>query len=360
MTGGFLGRGGGGGGGGGGLKFRTPADEYTAATKVAAEALRDADITDTAEFDADPNLAIILNWPAVPTDTEYQVRRSDAWADVTSAIRGRVGPGGAAGAPGGGALQLLGIFDETIVAATDDIWLDLGFDWPTESRWVLYSVNGGRSYWFDLEAVRDKDAAVIGAASAAANRSIILENVSGAVYFGRNAAGRALIEFASTVGAVVVSLFTPVPGPAVDPDSVVTALRNFLAAGVQSGIKVEMTATGELNILTGPPTHTTQYVAVKATNDFDGADFTGANGIEFGPGAFATVPSTLTGNVFFAVARPATDDAPTYADLDDSGTNQIGTSLVENAVSVLIGGVTYDRWISSAAANFGGAKLEFR
>ena len=355
--------GGGAGGGGSGFTLRDPPDTFNGATQVAAETARDdanTGITDTAPWDDDPNLAIILTWPVVPTNTIYQVRRDDAWVDAVNTIRGPGGPGGSPGTPGGGALQLLGIFDETIVAATDDIWLDLGFDWPTESRWVLYSVNGGRSYWFDLEAVRDKDAAVIGAASAAADRSIILENVSGAVYFGRNAAGRALIEFASTVGAVVVSLFTPVPGPAVDPDSVVTALRNFLAAGVQSGIKVEMTATGELNILTGPPTHTSQYVAVKATNDFDATDFTGANGEVWGIGAIEAIPDTIAGNVYVAVARLAADDATTYADLDESGSNILGSLLIQSAVQIAIGGSAYNRFITSAAGDFGGGKVELR
>ena len=86
-----LRRRGGSGTGGGGLLFRTPPDEFTAATRAAAETARDAAITDTTPFDDNPSLAITLNWPATPTNTVWQVRRSSSWADVTPAIRGPMG-----------------------------------------------------------------------------------------------------------------------------------------------------------------------------------------------------------------------------------------------------------------------------
>ena len=86
-----LRRRGGSGTGGGGLLFRTPPDEFTAATRAAAETARDAAITDTTPFDDNPSLAITLNWPATPTSTVWQVRRSSSWADVTPAIRGPMG-----------------------------------------------------------------------------------------------------------------------------------------------------------------------------------------------------------------------------------------------------------------------------
>ena len=115
-----LGGGGGGGAGGGGIILRTPVDMFNGATRTAAETARDAAITDTAPFDDNPSLAIILTWPVVVTDTVYQVRRNDAWADITGVVRGPTGASGrngvdgtdgtdgGDGAPGGGALSLVG------------------------------------------------------------------------------------------------------------------------------------------------------------------------------------------------------------------------------------------------------------
>ena len=91
----------------GGILLRVPNDVFNGATKVAAETARDAAITDTTPFDENPALAIILTWPVVVTDTVYQARRSNAWADVTGVVRGprgaastAAGPAGAAGATG--------------------------------------------------------------------------------------------------------------------------------------------------------------------------------------------------------------------------------------------------------------------
>ena len=84
-------------GSGGGLLLRTPPDIFTAATRAAAETARDAAITDTTPFDDNLNLAIILAWPATPTNTVYQVRRASAWADVTAVVRGPMGLVGSQG-----------------------------------------------------------------------------------------------------------------------------------------------------------------------------------------------------------------------------------------------------------------------
>ena len=79
------------GGGGGGLKLRTPADVFVGATKTAAETARNSglDSAALAEFNADPNLAIILR--IAGSDT-YQVRRSGAWRGVTNVVEGPRGP----------------------------------------------------------------------------------------------------------------------------------------------------------------------------------------------------------------------------------------------------------------------------
>ena len=86
------------GGSGGGLLLRTPPDNFSAATRSAAETARDAAITNVAaelaDFTANPNLAIILTITGSDPDTTvYQVRRGNSWADVTNAVTGPRGPG---------------------------------------------------------------------------------------------------------------------------------------------------------------------------------------------------------------------------------------------------------------------------
>ena len=70
------------------IAFNTPRDIFNGATRAAAEALRDSTITDTAPWDDDPILGIILTWPVVVTDTIYQVRRSGQWVDVDVLVEG--------------------------------------------------------------------------------------------------------------------------------------------------------------------------------------------------------------------------------------------------------------------------------
>ena len=118
-----IGRTFGGGGGGAGLKLRTPPDVFTGANRGLAVAARNAGLSAgaLAEFDADPNLAIILRIAGADT---YQVRRGGAWRDVTNVVRGPTGPQGAAPA-----LASLGVakataagvgVDDTFRSASDD------------------------------------------------------------------------------------------------------------------------------------------------------------------------------------------------------------------------------------------------
>ena len=81
-----------GGEGGGGLKTRTPTDVFTGANRNAAITARNSGLNAAAlaEFDEDPNLAIILRYGGSDT---YQVRRGGAWRDVTNIVRGERGPG---------------------------------------------------------------------------------------------------------------------------------------------------------------------------------------------------------------------------------------------------------------------------
>ena len=167
-----------------------------------------------------------LDYPVTPTNPVYSavitypydgMARTIAATSVEGPFKatGADGADGAVGTPGGGALELVGNYGETIVAATDDIWRDMGFDWPVDSKWCAYTVQN-RAYWFDgdmLYGDNAVDAALVGAASATATRMQIPEPVAGAAYFGRTAANRALVEWASTIGAVTVSIYRYIPGP---------------------------------------------------------------------------------------------------------------------------------------------------
>ena len=88
----------GGGGGSGGLTLGPPTNEFTAATKAAAETLRNtyatANATWLADYDDEPTYTITINWPATPTNTVFQARRSSSWADVTGLVRGPKGIAG--------------------------------------------------------------------------------------------------------------------------------------------------------------------------------------------------------------------------------------------------------------------------
>ena len=80
----------GGGGSGAALKYRVPQDVFVGATRNAAETARNNALkaADLAEFDADPNLLIILRVGAVDIS---QARRNGAWRDIANVARGQRG-----------------------------------------------------------------------------------------------------------------------------------------------------------------------------------------------------------------------------------------------------------------------------
>ena len=119
------------------------------------------------------------DYPATPTESVYAVTveyHVDGVAETIDAgdVEGPfkvTGIDGGPGAPGGGALELVGTYAETIVAATDDIWRDMGFDWPVGNKWCSFTVQN-RAYWFDgdwLYGDNAVDAALVGAASTCCN-----------------------------------------------------------------------------------------------------------------------------------------------------------------------------------------------
>ena len=146
-------------------------------------------------------------------------------------------------------------------------------------------------------------------------------------------------------------------------------LRALLTGATFTGAAAGVTPTADNHFATkayvdgrtNMPTHTTdQYVAIKATNDFVAADFTGANGEAFDEGSsVATVPDTISGNVYFALARLDADPDATFLDIDSSGFNQIGGTTAQ-AATITINSSAYEVRVSNHAADYGGATVEYR
>ena len=108
------------------------------------------------------------------------------------------------------------------------------------------------------------------------------------------------------------------------------------------------------------PTHTEQYLAGKATQDFDTTDFTGAMGVAYAAGShIATMPASVVGNVFAAVARISTDLEPTYADVNAQGINQF-SDFTKQVAEIAIAGDMYEVWVSDYAVFIAGDQVEFR
>ena len=146
-------------------------------------------------------------------------------------------------------------------------------------------------------------------------------------------------------------------------NSHITAIQGYITAGTQSGLSVTLTDTGELNInvASSAPTHTgDQYLAVKATNVFVVADFTGALGLEFPTGSHTvTVPDIGTANYYFAIARLASDPTPTFLDVNSSGFNEFG-SMIKASAPLTISSASYDIYVSHHAVAETGDIIVFR
>ena len=86
---------GGGSGGAGGLTLGPPQNQFTGASRSAAETARDnyatANSSWLGQYDNQPTYTIILTWGS---NTIYQARRGSAWADVTGLLRGPAGRDG--------------------------------------------------------------------------------------------------------------------------------------------------------------------------------------------------------------------------------------------------------------------------
>ena len=132
-------------------------------------------------------------------------------------------------------------------------------------------------------------------------------------------------------------------------------------SGITPSADNHLTTKAYVDGRTSTPTHTAdQYVAIKATNTFVAADFTGANGVAFASGSItATIPDTITGNVYFGLARLDSDPEATYLDVGNFGSNQIGGTTIQST-TVEISGSTYEVRVSNNAGDYGGSQVEYR
>ena len=213
----LRGRGGGGGGAGFTLGPATNTFGVITTTMAAAVTLRDdyatANVDWLAQYDANGALMVRLLHTGTPGAT-YYVRAASAWVTVTAAIEGPRGPGGIDGTPGGGAWELLGTFSQTVSTVQDDIWLDLGFAWPTDTDWMIVSRLGGNaSVPMYIPDITGRTAGLVGGTPVAAQRRLVNDaGLAGTVYLGVTAAGGALIEFSQNhTTAVTIRFFGVCP-----------------------------------------------------------------------------------------------------------------------------------------------------
>ena len=110
-----------------------------------------------------------------------------------------------------------------------------------------------------------------------------------------------------------------------------------------------------------PSTHSSQYLALKATDDPTAADFEGANGVAFAVGTHTAIaPSTPAGNVYLLLWRISTDPEPVFLDVNNSGFNQFGAVMKQVATIDLTNGDTGEVWVSENALAYQAASVEFR
>ena len=206
-----------------------------------------------------------------------------------STVPGPAGADGIDGVTGGGALQAVGTFSETIDVNNSGRFIDMGFAWPTDRKWIAYSINGAM-FWFDGESVYDPTngiaPSVAGTASTAATRRRIVENVPGQTNFGRTAPNQMLIEFSSSgIGAITVGVWAYVPGDA----TTLQGPRGFTGSQGETG--ADSTVPGPAGA-DGSDGADSTVPGPAGADGSDGADSTvpGPAGADGSDGADSTVP----------------------------------------------------------------------
>ena len=108
-----------------------------------------------------------------------------------------------------------------------------------------------------------------------------------------------------------------------------------------------------------PATHTEQYLAGKATQNFVPNDFTGSTGVAYSSGLHTATLPAQQGAVYAAVARISTDPEPTYADVNSQGINAF-SDFTKQAAEIEISGAMYEVWVSDYQIFVTGDRVEWR
>ena len=141
-----------------------------------------------------------------------------------------------------------------------------------------------------------------------------------------------------------------------DPATKINAVGAGVTATIVAGTLI-LTVPGGGGVT---PTHTEQYLAGKASQDFDASDFTGTHGVAYSAGSHTATLPAIVGNVYAAVARISTDPEPTYADVNSQGINQF-SDFTKRVAEIDIGnGDMYEVWVSDYAVFADGDTVEFR
>ena len=352
---------------------------FNGTDRTAAETARDTYATANADwlstYDNDPLLFIRLTFG---TTTVYQVRQGSAWYDVPLVVKGDPGEDADASASqaartGAEAAQAASeaARDQAIAARTGAETAETGAETAQTGAETAQAAaeaartgaeaavqTGAQAAQTGAEAARDQAVAARTGAETARTGAETAQ-AAAMVSAGQSAASAMAAQTAQVAAEAARDAAQSLTG-------VDTAVGTALAAAVTDNIETGITVTyenGKLNFVVpsggGQPTHTSQYLAVKATQAFVAADFTGANGVPFPTGSHTVTAPVIAGNNYFALARLATDPDPTFLDLDMSGLNQIG-GVTEQSATVTINGSAYDVWVSNRAIDVSGALVEFR
>ena len=223
-----LGLGGGAGSGSGGFVLGPAQHTFVAATKAAAVTARDAYATANADwlaqYDANPGFVVRLQWPVTPANEEYFRRDAGAWVSVAGILPFKGDPG-AAGAPGGGAIENTGIIVDGTGSrpANEFIGTGLVLGERGDNPYIAYRINPDSLalLWFSTDELYDVARAAIGddstngTSTTERNRLTLPESagssISGVMYAGLTTGGELLLSTSSANVDITVEFFRYLP-----------------------------------------------------------------------------------------------------------------------------------------------------
>ena len=345
-------------GGGAWPRLRTPADAFTGGTLADAIAARDhamTGITDTSEFDADPNLAVILTaTDPDPDETYFFVRRAGAWANVTNVARGKRGPG-----PTDAQITALvaGFARATPVGTAPLTVLPAALALDTEVMAAIDALKGGVDAAYDtLDELAD---AIIQSGTVSGSDIVLTRRGGTTVTVDAAGLGTTETRVRQLIQAALQAAVQGNTETGIDVtynadgtfDFVVSAgggvtLATVLAAiFAGTGITVDRSTPDQITIsTTGQTVHPTLRfgTSADAVPDASEATIVGVNGM-------GTIEA-YAGDMYHLIFRLESEGDITsvlYSD-DQSQTNQIG-AFTKYAQTVDVAGDTYSAWVSNQA-----------